>query len=114
MNEDRRRLSDAGQRLLDSLVRKRLGAATTSPEPAASPAAPAADHSRWLDFHNGARGWAGRTDSKTMNDPSWETAGDESYHSPENGQIAGVDHWAADWWHSMMIDSVPLAPLRVK
>ena len=52
MNQDRRRLSDAGQRLLDSLVRKRLGAATTSPEPAASPAAPAADHSRWLDFHN--------------------------------------------------------------
>jgi 8-amino-7-oxononanoate synthase len=52
MNQDRRRLSEADRRLLDSLVRKRLGVSPAAPAPA-KPADPqGVDHSRWLDFDN--------------------------------------------------------------
>ncbi len=50
MDQDRRRLSEADRRLLDSLVRKRLGAPAAAPDSASSPGKPSADHSRWLDF----------------------------------------------------------------
>ena len=50
MNPDRHRLSGADQRLLDSLVKKRLGAPTAAQERSPAPATPEADHARWLDF----------------------------------------------------------------
>jgi 8-amino-7-oxononanoate synthase len=50
MDRDHRRLSDADRRLLDSLVRKRLGASEVSPEAPEHRAAPAVDHARSLDF----------------------------------------------------------------
>ena len=50
MDRDHRRLSEADRRLLDSLVRKRLGASAGSPEMAEQRAAPGVDHSRWLGF----------------------------------------------------------------
>ncbi len=52
MKQDGRRLGDADRRLLDSLVRKRLGASPPSPDPSGRPEPRRSDHSRWLDFQN--------------------------------------------------------------
>ncbi len=52
MKQDPRRLGDADRRLLDSLVRKRLGASPPAPDSGQRAEPPGADHSRWLDFQN--------------------------------------------------------------
>ncbi len=51
MDRDRRDLSEADRRLLDSLVRKRLGASAAAVEPSEQPPVRGASRSRWLDFN---------------------------------------------------------------
>ena len=52
MQQDSRRLGDADRRLLNSLVRKRLGASPPAPDAGDRLEPRGADHSRWLDFQN--------------------------------------------------------------
>ena len=51
MDQDRAQLSEADRRLLDSLVRKRLGASAAAVEPSEQPPVRGASRSRWLDFN---------------------------------------------------------------
>jgi hypothetical protein len=56
----------------------------------------------------------GRLDSKIMQEPSGAHVGELSYHSPENGATVGRDQFPLLQCDSMIIDSIPFGPLRVK
>jgi 8-amino-7-oxononanoate synthase len=51
MRKDSRRLTEADRRLLETLVRKRLGTPAATSDPAPVEPVARADHSRWLDFN---------------------------------------------------------------